>query len=361
VDPIYSYATGAILLKRIDWRWTFLTLILCWACLETGLRLGSDRIWGRLGHSDPLSLALLQDRISAFQSARKGKKLCITLGDSVFFGSALREKGYLNWARLTPPALLRAKLGPSWIVLDLSADGLQIPDLYALQRAAAALKPDAIVLELNMRMLAVDGDGSPGDLSRPWLSACLPESTLTTLPPRPTLGFEKRSFSLLHDDLSSVSAVFRYSELARDLLFQPSFKELAAKWIKAWMPEAEDSDGDIQDSLLDMKIRPYYAGPPAGPRHAGRLALVPLAQALKASGARTFVFLTPQNMERISDFLDRPTFKANRSAFKAPFKEAGVPYQDLAEWVPPGRFLDHCHLDPQGNEALSSKIYQGLQ
>ncbi|HTA17216.1 MAG TPA: hypothetical protein VK786_05680, partial [bacterium] len=226
---------------------------------------------------------------------------------------------------------------------------------------AAALKPDAIVLELNMRMLAVSGDGSPGDLSRPWLSAFLPESTLATLPPKPALGFEKRSFSRLHDGLASVSYVFRYSELARDLLFQPSFKELAAKWVKAWMPEAVDSDGDVQDSILDAKIRPYYSGPAAGPRHAGRLALLPLAQALKACGARTFVFLTPQNMDRIAFFLDGPTFKANRNAFSGPFKEAGVPYQDLAEWVPPGRFLDHCHLDPQGNGALASKILQGLR
>lgn len=348
------------MLKRVDWRWAFLTLLTCWISLEIGLRLGSDRIWTSLGHSDPLSSALLRDRIAAFQKAREGKKLCVTLGDSVFFGSALREKGYASWSRLTPPALLREKLGPDWVLLDLSADGLQIPDIYALLQAAAPLKPDAVVVELNLRMLAVGGDGSPGDLSRPWLAAWLPASTLATLPPRPALDFEKHSFLRMHDTLTSTSAVFRYAELARDLLFQPSFKELAAKKIKAWMPEPDDADSGMQNNLLNMKIRPYYAGPPAGPRHAGRMALIPLALALKVGGSKTFVFLTPQNLLRVADYLDRPAFAANRAALKAPFDEAAVPYQDLAQWVPPGRFLDHCHLDPQGNAALADKIYRGL-
>jgi hypothetical protein len=184
---------------------------------------------------------------------------------------------------------------------------------------------------------------------------------LAALPPRPAPGFEKRSFAALHDHLASVSDLFRYSELARDLLFQPSFNAVAARWVKACMPQTEDQDSDLADTVLDMKIRPYYSGPAAGPDHGGRRTLEPLAEAVKAGGGRTYVFLTPQNLARVSDFLDRPSFEANRAALKAPFTRAGLAYQDLATWAPPGKFLDHCHLDPEGNQALALRIFRGLQ
>jgi hypothetical protein len=136
---------------------------------------------------------------------------------------------------------------------------------------------------------------------------------------------------------------------------------VAAAWVKNWMPQAEDQDSDLADTILDMKIRPYYAGPAAGPEHGGRLSLGPLAQALKAGGARTYIFLTPQNLGRVADFLDKPSYAANRASLRAPFESAGLPYHDLSQAVPAARFLDHCHLDAAGNALLADAIYRGLR
>jgi hypothetical protein len=341
------------LLKRINWRLSFITCLLCWVALEFIVTFEAPRVWGKMKHCEPISKALLKDRLAATGVLRQGKRLCVVLGDSVFYGSALREKGLASWASQTPPAYLREQLGPDWLVLDLSADGLQILDLLALLRATSSLKPDAVALELNMRMLAPEAGSPPACMSRPWLAEWLGAEQ----PVFRAASVEKRSFERLHDALTRISAVVRYAELARYQLFQPSAKDLSAAAVKARMPGGEELESDV---LLDMKIRPYYAGPKADEFHLGRKALGPLAREIKKLNSTAFVFLTPQNLERISEFLDREAWKANRASFALPFRNAKIDYADLAQSMSPVLFLDHCHLIPQGNALLATTISKRL-
>ena len=345
------------MLTRIQWRVSFLTLAGLWAASELALRCASPLIWAALPHNEPLSRALFADRLRTVAAQRQGKKLCVALGDSVFYGSAMREKGLAHWPDQTPTACLRRSLGPGWVLLDLSADGVEPMDLLAMLHAAAPLKPDTVVLELNIRMLAKDAGDWPGCMSRPWLWDWMPADT--GLPPPPARqDFEKRAFARMQEGLTRVSAVARYAELAHALLFQPTAKDVYAGEVKSWMPGDQELDPDL---LLDMKIRPYYDAPAADPAHLGLRSLAPLAREIQSLHAAQLVFLTPQNLARVAEFLNPAGFKRNRAQLLEPFRAAGLRSVDLAEAMPAPRFLDHCHLDPLGNQQLAEKILEELK
>ena len=347
------------MLKKIDWRISFLTLGICWLALEIALRLASPVIWDKLTHSEPLTAALLKDHLSALSpSRRQDKRLCVVLGDSVFYGSALREKSVPNWSQKTPPAYLRQSLGPEWLVLDLSADGLNPLDMAALLSATASLKPDALVIELNLRMLSVADGKAPGCMSRPWLASWLPAELKAASLGSGQANTEKKLFAKIEETLGGGSAIFRYATLARAILFEPSMKALAAKKVKELMPGGEEVDASV---LLDMKIRPYYSGPAAGTEHLGLQGLSLLAKEIPNLGSKSLVFITPQNLNRVADFLDKRTWDANLRSLSAPFVKAKIPFKNFSLAMPEPRFLDHCHLDDQGNQELASLILQELE
>jgi hypothetical protein len=343
--------------NRIHWGLSFLTLAVLWLAAEMLVRLNAESLWSRLPHSEPLSQPLLSDRIRAFKDLRKGKKLCLALGDSVFFGSALREKKVTHWEQQTPTAFLRQILGDSWVVLDLSADGLELADMLALLESAKPLNPDAVVMELNIRMLADEAGQWPGCMSRPWLWAQLAPGSGIPQAPANT-DFEKKTFSRMESCLTQASAVARYAQLGRAMLFQPSANDTFAAWVKTMMPGDQELD---PDDLLDLKIRPYYASPGAASNHVGLQAMDALASEIKAMEAANLVFLTPQNLNRVGDFLNRDGFAANRKTISMHFAGKGLRYRDMATAMPSARFLDHCHLDPQGNHELAITIAKALR
>ena len=120
-------------------------------------------------------------------------------------------------------------------------------------------------------------------------------------------------------------------------------------------------DPDLAAALLDLKIRPdYQAAAPAG-QPVWR-ALRRLAATLPRPGRKVLVFLCPQNLERVGPLLDPAAWKANRAELRRVFGgRPGLVYQDWAERRPAGAFLDHCHLDPEGNRALAGWIAEALK
>ena len=76
------------------------------------------------------------------------------------------------------------------------------------------------------------------------------------------------------------------------------------------------------------------------------------------------VILTPQNQKFLGSYLDKPSFSWNRktlAAFMKPYANRGVAYQDWADLSPPGLFLDHCHLTPEGNQRYAGDLAQILR
>jgi hypothetical protein len=275
------------------------------------------------------------------------------LGDSVLYGTALREHGIKAWRDQTPAAYLQGLSG-SPPVLNLSDEGLYPEDLLALAGAARGLKLKAAVVELNYRMLDHEAGEPAKALTRPYLQAYLPPEFQ---------GLSTAAASSLGMD--SVSAwvegnwrLLRYAEAWGEMSLPGGTKRLLSDWVAGHFPSQDGVDADV---LLDMKIRPYYDAPAAGPQHRGLQALNALALRLSKLGVPVLVFLTPQNLERVADFLDPAALKQNRATLARCFQRPGIRYRDWSAERPGGTFLDHCHLDAAGNRALALRIAAELK
>lgn len=326
-----------------------------WACLalclatELGLRLAAPALWRDPAVTEAVSVPLLQDRLDAL--AASSRPAVIFLGDSISYGSALREHGVAGWRRKTPPADLRRRLAAQgWDVDSFAFDGAFPLDLEALFDAAVSSLPQAkaVVLQLNYRMLSADAGG----MARPFLARWSPDP-----PAAPGPAWVDAAALRLRQGW----AAYRYAELASYCAFQPSLGALLQRQAARVFPPQEQ-DSDMADALLDLKIRPDYQAPAPAPAHKGWQALRRLAVELPKGGRKVFVFLSPQNLDRVEGLLDPEAWKANRAALKALFGSApGIVYRDWAQRPPAGAFLDHCHLDPEGNEALAGWIAEELR
>jgi len=315
---------------------------------EAAVRLAAPRLWRDPALTEAVSAPLLRDRIRALG----GSGPCVVLlGDSVCYGSALREHGVADWRHRTPAQYLRERLGARGLALhSFAADGLEAMDQEALARAASALGPRAWVVELNPRILSEASGSWPGCMDRPYLQAWLPDGS--GAPPRDWVA-------RAGDGIRTAWATYRTMELASALAWQPSLRARMESWVQGIFP-AEAEDEDARDALLDLKLRPYYQAPARRPGHLGWESLARLAAWLRDGGRPALVFLTPQNGERIADLLDPAAYAANRRGLAELFRGGGIVYRDWADRRPKGRFLDHCHLDAEGNQDLAAWIDEEL-
>src|SRR5258708_5987353 len=202
---------------------TFLALLLGSELLLYGFK---SAYWARPWRHELVSQELLEDRLRALEQSRHSTKVLV-LGDSVFYGSALRQRNLMGWRNLTPVAFLVKEA--SWKgaqCLDFSADGLYPLDMEALLNAGLGLKPDAVVLELNYRMFSPEALSGPKAFSRKWLRPWLgPAVPLQDEPPQ---KLEERLEQGLASTLRKHWMLYRYSELASQLLWQPSLNEVFA-------------------------------------------------------------------------------------------------------------------------------------
>ena len=335
--------------QSIDFRVAFATLALLLALTEALLGVWSPRYWQQGRHAALVSESLLQDRLRALapQPQRHAERSLLVLGDSVLWGSALREHGVPAWRDKTPGAFVEAGLPEGWRLLEFSADGLMPADMEALLERGLALKPQAVVLQWNYRMLAAAAPARPGlapgsPFSRPWLDA-----------QEPSPAWDEHAGDFLRRHWSAL----RYSELAAFLLFQPTLKGALERGLDALFPKA--SDPDAEEAMLDMKIRPYYEASALAPDAPALEALRRMSARLRQAGIPSLVFLSPQNEVRISGVLNRPAYAANRRLLAAAAK--GLPYRDWSSRKIEGSFLDHCHLDEAGNRGLAQWILGELK
>ena len=309
---------------------------------EAALAWRSGDLWRRLGRLELVDPALLADHRAAFAPGPRPQALL--LGDSVLYGSALRERGDPAWRHHSLGQALQDRFGAKGVeTVELSGDGLYPADLAALWATEGRPHLSAVVLELNPRMFADEPGNSATAYSRRFLA-----------PDQPLDAAER---------VSQASHLFRTCRLASHLLWQPSRIQALTALFNRWMPPspAAGLDDDLGDALLNLKIRPYYDAPAMGPQHAGWLALQRLADGLKAQGPPVLVFLTPQNHARIADLVDAKGYAANRRLVAELFRSRGLAYRDWADRAPVrGAFLDHCHLDAAGNQELADWALQEL-
>jgi hypothetical protein len=332
---------------------TFFTLLLL-AEAAARLAAGSGWLYRRIDFAGSLtSLPELEQRI-AWNSRRPYP--VFLLGDSVLGATALWEHRVARPRRLTVPARLAPSAAAAGIsVQSLAADGLLLPDLEAIDRAIGASQAKGKelarrVIVLNFRMFAAEFAAPGKALSRDFL---LPELRAEGSPPDPALAGRDDA---LGDRLSAGAA--RYCALARTawqlqpLWYFPTRRDAFRRLLEPAHGGPAEENTDLQDAALHLKVDPYYrdrwdTGSPAF--HAlGAL----LEAARSHRDVQTIVVLTPQNPEFVGD---PAIFAWNRRVlgeFVARHGQPGegsVAYRDLADRFPAGRFLDHCHLTPEGN------------
>ena len=328
---------------------------------ELGSRwaVGSGALYRRFDFSGTLtSLPELRDRI-AWTASRP--RPVFVLGDSVLGATALWEHRIPSPRRQTVPAYLAGGAqADGWSVTSLAADGLLLTDLAAIGREVDASTPSRILVVLNVRMFATEF-GEPAkalsrDFLRPALAEALPGSG-------PTAGADS-----LEERLSAASVrgsyLMRTTRQLQPLWYFPTRRDAFRRLLepsRAGNESAADgsTDVDLQEAALHLKVDPYYRSR-WEPASLAFRALAALLDEVRGRD-RVVVVLSPQNPEFVAD---PETFAWNRrvlDAFVASRRDPSLVYRDFGDRYPSDRFLDHCHLTPQGNREYAEALLQSLR
>lgn len=311
---------------------------------------GSGWIYRRIDFSGSLtSLPELQQRIA--WNARRAYPIFL-LGDSVLGATALWEHRVEHPRRLTIPAQLAPPAAAGGMsVQSLGADGLLLPDLEAIDRTIEAMRPRPParrLIVLNVRMFAAEFAAPGKALSREFLRPELQGEVLDAMLPRRD--------DALGDSLSAGAA--RLSVLARTawqlqpLWYFPTRRDAFRRLLEPAHGGAEEESTDLQEAALHLKVDPYYRDRWDSSSVAFHALGALLEAARRRDDSQTILVLTPQNPAFVGD---TETFAWNRrvlAEFVARHSQPGgasVAYRDLADRFSSDRFLDHCHLTPDGN------------
>lgn len=270
------------------------------------------------------------------------------LGDSVLGPTAMTQKRLPDSRSnsLSHRLDLLARSSRACAV-NLGCDGLLLTDIEALSEYLGQGKPKSVLLILNFRMFAPEFESGKTSVSRPYLN-------LHEVPGDSAARIE--SFLLRH------SALFRVTRLLRTLWYQPSQKDFFQRIFESILHL--ESDPDIQQAALVMKVAPYYPSRVWDLNGAPFQSLEKTLSNLRLLHIPVMVVLTPQNPSFFGKRFDLVSFETNRRllrAFLQKRQDPGLHYFDWAAHYPPNDFLDHCHLTPEGNARYASDLWAVLQ
>ena len=276
------------------------------------------------------------------------------LGDSVLGATALWEHRVPQPKHQTIPAYLAqesASLG--WSVESLGADGLLLPDLEALGREVDRAPPSRLLIVLNVRMFAPEFAEPAKALSRDFLLPALSGE----LPDPRMAGLEDSLDARLSAASARFSVLLRTARQLQPLWYFPTRRDAFRRWLE---PETGASalSADLEEAALRLKVDPYYRARWDSSSLPFR-ALGALLDGTRGRGGAVVV-LTPQNPDFVGD---RDLFDLNRRVlreFIVARRDPSVLYRDFADRFPPERFLDHCHLTPEGNREYAQALLRSL-
>lgn len=306
--------------------------------------LGSGLFYRRFDFTGTLtSRPELEDRIRLAVASHAAVFL---LGDSVLGPTALLERGVADARGKSLSACLRRlESSRGRQVESLAADGMLIPDLEGVGRLLERSPPGEVLVLLNFRMFSAAFQMPEQAVSRDFLRAGLP------LPLAPDARASRALEDRLADWSLAHSMLFRTTSQLKTLWYYPSRRDFYRRWIERIL--GPDGDAELQDSVLRLKVAPFYASA----WEASALSFRSLDRLLGTLGrAKAVVVLSPQNPDFVGD---AATFRDNRAllaGFMEAHKSAGLEYEDWADRFAAGRFVDHCHLTAEGNRELARDL-----
>ncbi len=313
---------------------------------------------------DMTSLAELRDRIQFFPKNDSGERPILLLGDSVLGASALMEHRIPGAREKTLTSFLRKDFqNTKEFPLSLGSDGLLLPDIEALTPEFLPRKPSEILLLLNFRMFSQEFNEGTKALSRYFLKDHLPQDVQQRIGNDPKSNPESRLSDGLYEFLSRHWFLFRETQTAKTLWYYPSQKDFFQRILEKIVGQNE-TQLEIVEAALKQKIASYYQPYLWDSRELPLTCLKVVLDQWEAQHIPVLVVMTPQNKKFMGDYLDEASFDKNRkilSGFMKPYQKEGMLYFDWAEHYPSSDFLDHCHLNQQGNEKYAKELADLLE
>ncbi len=305
---------------------------------------------------DMTSLAEIKDRLR-YAAPDNGRVLL--LGDSVLGASALTEHRLPDARSKTLSQDLKSQLSShGYNALSLGSDGLLLPDIESLSFEFMKNPPRRIVLLLNFRMFAQDFNEGPKALSRHFLLAELPANIQKRLSPEKPPSQEAKLGDRLYDGMAENWILFRETQTLKTLWYYPSQKDFFQRFLELVVGKNE-TQSDMVEAALKQKIASYYQPYLWDPQGLPFTCLKNILDAWSEKSIQVTVILTPQNQKFLGSYLDKPSFEKNRkrlALFMKPYASKGIHYEDWAVRYPSQCFLDHCHLNPEGNNRYAKDL-----
>lgn len=274
----------------------------------------------------------------------------LLLGDSVLAGTVSRDRGVPGWEGRTVPALLDSlsAAGPAVGFHDLSMPALLPGDVHRLVERLDQRDPVGrveLVVELSPRYFSRVYANIADSVSRPFLSDPPPGWASRGL-----LGGVRRLGSLFAERRGGFGGVHR---------------RISSRVAAAWKgPGAAGSGGEAEPdlALLRLRVRPHFLDLDLGDGNPQVRALDAAVEGIRARGRRALFFATPLNESFLAEPEERPDLYASvvRIAARVPdSKTVRVVHLDGPAFGE-DRFLDHCHLTPDGNRVLAGQLLEAL-
>jgi len=310
---------------------------------------------------DMTSLAELRDRI---QSIHPPERLDLLLGDSVLGASALMEHRIPEARNKTLSRLLADLLkSPNHISMSLGSDGFLLPDIEGVTAEILKHPPARILLLLNFRMFAKNFNEGPNALSRNFLLGNLPLGIQKKLAPATPPTEESRLSDRLYAAMCDHWFLFREAQMAKTLWYYPSQKDFFQRRLEQIMGRNEDQE-EMAEAALKLKTADYYQAYLWDKDGLPFQCLKQCLQQWNQMHIPVVVVLTPQNKKFLGKALDKPSFEKNKRAlasFMKPYAVRGIRYQDWSNRYPSSFFLDHCHLNFEGNQQYAGDLAEVLK
>jgi hypothetical protein len=173
---------------------------------------------------------------------------------------------------------------------------------------------------------------------------------------REFLDADRSDADTLSDWAFSHSALLRSAAMLRSLWYFPTRRDFFRRATERVL--GAESDPDIQEAALRLKVAPYYRDRWDASAPAFR-SLEASVRRLAAAGP-VAVVLTPQNPDFVDD---AALFAANRALLADFFAARAIPGVEFRDWsarFAPDRFLDHCHLTADGNKEYAEEVGRWL-
>ncbi|WP_293253131.1 hypothetical protein [Nannocystis sp.] len=292
--------------------------------------------------------------LAAAAGAAGAEDAWLLIGDSVLAGDVMAGR-IDGWEHERVVDAMRREQGPSTRarLFQVALDGLLPTDLLHLTRELDRIDPAGrvgLVVELNPRFFS----RQYADLTtctRPWLC----ELGAETITPEGHVRWDSLALDVLSDLRDAVAAIVPVYRHRRRI---PPLQPDPARLLR---PAADTGDA----LAARARLLAHYRDPAIDAEATQMTALRLVVQRLRGVGRRALFFTTPI----ADDFMAQAQSPAENGAYTAALSAVidGDGADKRVTLVPlddPGfhaqLFLDHCHLNPEGNRRLALNLLHAL-